>query len=125
MSYIWSSSSTDGNISASTITNSSAALSTAYSNSALAATEVSIVATYGVTANVGLVIEVLRSTDGGTTFQADTDVPWQFSMPFSTSTAYKSVFTVPASVSDFKINVKNGTGASVTGVTMKTRTATN
>lgn len=125
MSWTWGASSTDANISASTIAASSALASAAVDNSGKAGTEVGLTLTYNASATAGAKIEVLRTTDGGTTYQADADSPFAFSAPFTAGGTYKIVFTVPAAISNFKVNVVNlDTAQSITAVTMKSRQAT-
>lgn len=116
----WSTTSING----STVTNSnSATTSAAVSNDNKAATEVSVEIAYGATATQGVVVELLRDVDG-TNFEASTDSPWGFTMPFSTSTTYRRTFTVYGeNVSAFKVKATNGSGASVTA-TVRYRQAT-
>lgn len=125
-SFTWGSSSTDANINASTIAGAATATSAAYSNTTLAATEVGLILTYNAAATTGAKVEILRTNDGGTTYQSDSDSPFSFNLPFTAGGTQHSVFTVFATVSQFKINVINLDAThSITAATMKTRTATN
>lgn len=126
MSYTWGSSSTDANISSSTIAASGSLASAAISNSGQAVTECGLVLTYNASATLGAKVEILRTTDGGTTYQADADGPFAFNLPFTANTTEHYVFSVPGTVSQFKINLINlDTGQSITAATLKTRQATN
>jgi hypothetical protein len=128
MSYTWGASSTDANISNSTITSggSTAVLSAAISNSGQAVTECGIVVTYHASATKGLKIEILRTYDGGTNYQVDADSPQAFLLPFTAGATIHWVWSVPGTISQFKVNAINlDTGQSATAVTLKTRQATN
>jgi hypothetical protein len=120
----WGSSSTDANINASTIAASGSSASAAISNSGQWATECGLILTYNASATKGAKVEILRTNDGGTTYQADADGPYGFNLPFTANTTEHYVFTVMADVSQFKINVINlDTGQSITAATLKTRQA--
>ena len=126
MSYTWGSSSTDANISAATITASSSLASAAISNSGQAVTECGLVLTYNTSATKGGKVEILRTTDGGTTYQVDADSPFGFNLPFVANTTEHYVFSVPGTISQFKVNLINlDTGQSITAATLKVRQATN
>ncbi len=126
MSYTWGSASTDANISNSTISASSSATSAAISNDGKAVTECGLILTYNASATKGAAVSILRTNDGGTTYQVDADGPVKFNLPFAANTTEHFVFSVPGTISQFKIMVLNlDTGQSITACTLKVRQATN
>jgi hypothetical protein len=126
MSYSWGSSSTDANISASTISSSSSLASAAISNDTKAVTECGLTLAYNASSTKGAKVEILRTIDGGTTYQTDADSPYGFNLPFTANTTENYVFSVPGSISQFKVNLINlDTGHSITAATLKIRQATN
>lgn len=126
MSYTWGSSSTDANITNATISSSSSLASAAISNSGQAVTEIGLTYTTASGATLGAKVEIWRTTDGGTTYQADADTPQQFSLPFTANATLHYVFSVPGTISQFKVNLINlDSTHSITAATMKLRQATN
>lgn len=120
----WDTSWTTTSISAATITNGSSSTTAAISNDNKIATEISVTVTYGGTASKGLEVYVLGDVDG-TNYEAVADGPWGIEMKKSTSTTYRARFMVSAlDYSSFKVHLVNGTGASVTAVTVRYRQAT-
>lgn len=125
MSYTWGSFATDATINNVSVTASGGTQTSAtYSNTGLAATEFGLIFTYGATTTTGLVVTVERTYDG-TNFEAVADGPWQFTMPFAASTTYHRVWTVPATVAQFRVVLSNANGSNVTAATLRVRTATN
>ncbi|QNN24350.1 hypothetical protein HED60_19420 [Planctomycetales bacterium ZRK34] len=90
--------------------------SAAISNDGKIASEVSVTLTYGSTATEGAKVYIIRDIDG-TNYEQEQDLPYGFSMPYSTSTTYRRAFTVRGDeASSFKILVTNDTGDSITAV---------
>jgi 2',3'-cyclic-nucleotide 2'-phosphodiesterase (5'-nucleotidase family) len=119
----WGASVTDGTLTG-TIALSSSLASAAISNSGQWATECGLTLTYNASATKGGKVEVLRTTDGGTTYQVDADGPYGFNLPFTANTTEHYVFTIMADVSQFKINLINlDSGQSITAVAFKYRQA--
>jgi hypothetical protein len=126
MSYTWGSSSTDANISASTIGASGSLASAAISNNGQAVTECGLILTYDVAATLGAKVEILRTYNGGTNYQVDADIPFGFLIPFAVNTTVRYVFSVPGTISQFKVNLINlDTVKTITAATLKVRQATN
>lgn len=112
----WATTSINGNI-----TNTSTSTTAAISNDLKAATEVSVEIAYGVTASQGVKVQILRDVDGSN-YEASADAPFEFEMPKTVSTTHRRTFTVPGSVSNFKVSLSNNSGATVTAV-VRTRQA--
>lgn len=103
-------------ISSTSISNTSSAITSAISNSGQSGTEIAITCAYGSgTIAQGVDVYVCRDINGS--YEAVTDLPFAFQMPFALSSTFNRTFTVMADrVSQFKILVVNnsGVGASVT-----------
>lgn len=95
--------------------------SAAVDNNGNLATEVSIEVDYHASSTQGIYVYVLRDIDG-TLYEAESDKPWGFQMPFTAGATHRRTFVVPGSVSNFKILVTNDGGQAVT-VEMNTRQA--
>ncbi len=117
----WDASWAATSINATAIANAGNATTAAISNDLKTATEVSVTAAYGATATQGLKVYILRDVDG-TNYEAVADGAWGFEMPKTVSANHRRSFTVPDSVSNFKVHVTNDSGASVT-TTVRTRQA--
>jgi hypothetical protein len=126
MSFTWGSSNTDANISAATIAGAASLASAAISNSGQAVTECGLILTYNASASFGAKVEIWRTNDGGTTYQVDADGPFAFNIPFTAGGTQHSVFSVPGTISQFKVNLINLDAThSITAATLKVRQATN
>lgn len=110
----WETAWTTTSISASAITDGSSSSTAAISNDLKSESEVSVTILYGSTATEGVMVYVLRDVDG-TNYEATTDGPWGFMMPYTVSTTHRRAFTVSGDrISSYKIHLVNNTGASVT-----------
>lgn len=111
----WTTSSTITN---STITNGSNLTGEVISLDGFLGCLISIELTYSGTANSGAGVYVLK--DAGGTYELVGDIPWGFEMPRTASTIHRRTFTVLAEECEsFKIYISNGSGGSISAVTMK------
>lgn len=85
----------------------------AVSNDTKLAREISVACAYGATATEGIKVYILRDIDG-TNYEAVVDNPWGFEMPKTVSTTHRRTFTVPGTISKFKVHITNDSGAQVT-----------
>lgn len=87
------------------------------------AVEISIKVVYHASSTAAVTVYVLRDTDG-TNYEAITDAPWAFTMPFTAGGTHYKTFTVDAAqASSFKVAINNAGGQTVTN-TVKQRFAT-
>jgi hypothetical protein len=93
----------------------------AVSNDLRTYTEVSVTVAYGATA-ADATVYVLRDVDG-TNFEAIADKPFGVTIPGVASTTIRRTFTVPASVSRFKVAAFNPAANSAITVTVRYRQA--
>lgn len=112
--YDWDAAWTTGGIAVDgdTVTDTNSATSDAISNDGKLATEVAVEIGYGGIVDEGAMVYVLRDVDDN--YEAVTDDPWGFEMPSTISVTRRKTFTVPGTISDFKVHVVNDTGASIT-----------
>lgn len=104
----------------STITNGSESATGAIALDGYLGVEVSVEVAYGGTASAGVQVHILGDIDG-TNYEARADLPHGFEMPKTTSTTFRRRFKVSAQdYANFKVNVYNPSGASVT-VTVRYR----
>lgn len=104
----WSSTSIDG-----TMADATSQTTAAISNDGKVVTEISVSVTYGGTTDQGAQVYVLRDIDG-TNYETSDDKPFGFELPYSTSSTRNRVFTIAADrVSDFKVEVSNDTGDTI------------
>jgi hypothetical protein len=129
MSITWGSvSSFDANLTGSaTIAGAASLASAAINTTGTASTTCFITLTYASGSTLGAQIQILKTYDGGTTYQASADGPWAFNLPFVTNTTEHFAFTVPSvDISSFKVNVVNSDAThSITNAGLKTQTSTN
>lgn len=105
-------------IAASSIADAGNASTAAIDNDGKTATEVSVKIVYGGTATVGVMVYLLRDTDG-TNYEDENSGGFQFEMPKVVSGTRLRVFTVDAMlISRFKIKLINNSGASVTATVL-------
>jgi hypothetical protein len=111
-------------VNAATVAANTGAETGAISNDGKLDTEVSVSIGYGATISGGAAkVYVLRDIDG-TAYEAVADRPYGFDMPVTASTTHRRSFSVPASVSRFKVRVENPSGNSdLTGVTIRVKQA--
>lgn len=112
---------TTTSINSSSVSDESTATTSAISLDSTSGVEVSVAVAYG-DATEGVKVFVLRDVDG-TNYEAVTDKPWGFELPYAGSATRRRTFTVSADrVSSFKVLVTNDTGDDVTA-TVRTRAA--
>lgn len=101
-------------INGSTISNSAESNTGAISLDDYLGVEVSVEIAYGGTASAGVQVHVLGDIDG-TNYEARADLPYGFEMPRATSTTFRRRFSLSAQdYANFKVNVYNPSGASIT-----------
>lgn len=110
--YDWDASWTVTSIEADTITDTNSLTTAAISNDGKLMTEVSVEIIYPVSTTEGVVVYVLRDSEG--TDEAVIDAPFSFVMPHTASTTHQKVFSVPPSYSSFKIHLVNDSGQTIT-----------